>query len=60
MIGGKIGFVDKSGKYIINPQFECEGANDFIEGVDVLSSQAIDKQGKVIWKAVKPASCETE
>ena len=60
MIGSKIGYIDKTGKYVINPQFECEGAGDFVEGVSVLSSQAIDKNGKSIWKAAKPAVCETE
>jgi hypothetical protein len=57
-VGGKIGFIDKLGKFVINPQFEWEGASDFIGGVSVLSARAINKEGKAIWKASKPASCE--
>ena len=60
MIGNKIGYIDKTGKYVINPQFECEGSADFDEGIAVMSSQAIDRQGKSIWKAAKPATCDEE
>lgn len=47
---GKFGFVDKTGKMIINPQFES--ANSFSEGLAVIKQNDkygfIDKTGKIV------------
>jgi hypothetical protein len=49
--GGKVGYVDKAGKYAINPQFD--GAEPFSEGlakVNVGGRQGlIDKTGRYVW-----------
>ena len=66
MIGEKAGFIDKTGKYVINPQFL--GMPEFKNGVAIVYTEgkdkdgnavaydtALDRAGKVIWKALKPS-----
>ena len=49
-INGKVGFIDNSGKIIINPQFD--NANEFSEGLAAISVDKkwgfIDKNGKIV------------
>jgi hypothetical protein len=48
---GKYGYIDRSGKYLINPQFDI--AEDFHEGLAQVESGNkrgyIDKTGKYVW-----------
>ena len=53
MVNKKYGFIDKTGKIVIEPQFEF--ANDFVEGLalvsirnDELKSGYIDETGKIV------------
>lgn len=49
MIGRRLGYIDKTGKIIINPQFDTAGA--FNEGIAIVSTGGkfgyIDKTGKI-------------
>lgn len=57
MSGGKMGYVDKSGRVVIYPQFES--ANPFYKGlalVDFFGEMGwIDKDGRYVWREVKEA-----
>lgn len=56
---GKIGFIDKGGKFVVNPQFGA--AFPFYGGMALVASEDsprgemawIDKEGKYIWREVK-------
>ncbi len=51
-VNGKYGYIDKTGKYVINPQFDYAGS--FSEGLAVVEIGGkwgyIDKTGKFIWE----------
>jgi hypothetical protein len=49
--GGKWGYIDKTGKYIINPQFdEAMGFNEGLASVRIGDKWGyIDKNGKFVW-----------
>jgi hypothetical protein len=49
LVNHKFGYIDKSGNIIIEPQFVY--GSQFKNGVVVYDDFAIDKTGKVIWKA---------
>ena len=58
-IGGKWGYIDKTGKYVVNPQFDevwsfSEGLAGVIIGDWKTSKWGyIDKTGKYIWEPTK-------
>lgn len=49
---GNFGYINKTGRIVIKPQFDRNSR--FINGVAVFSNIAINKEGKVIWKARQP------
>lgn len=59
---GKIGFVDKTGKIVINPQFKQAfpfyGGLAFVVGDSGLMAY-IDKEGKYVWRETEEAPAKT-
>ena len=53
--GGKVGYIDKGGKYIINPQYD--NLDNFFDGLARVTigdkSGYIDKEGKYVWNPSK-------
>jgi len=49
--GGKVGYIDKEGKYVINPQFDI--MDNFFDGLAKVTvsnkTGYIDKDGKYVW-----------
>jgi hypothetical protein len=54
---GKAGFIDKEGKYVVQP--ELDGASHFVDGYALVRVKGenvyIDKTGKRIWSVTETA-----